>query len=66
MVIQERIHRIPICGPIVTEKVLTLHQKIGSPGSLTATNDDLNVENSHGTQTVGPGGYKLPPDQFAV
>ena len=34
---QERIHRIPICGPVVIEKVLTLHQKIGSIGSFTAT-----------------------------
>lgn len=32
---QERTHRMPAHGPVVTEKALALHQKIGSTKSFT-------------------------------
>lgn len=63
---QERIHRMPIHGPIVTEKALDPYQKIGCTESFTAIDGWLIHRKKPCYPALSPGGHKLPTDQSAA
>lgn len=59
---QERRHRMPIRGPIITERPWSYTKRLTAPKSLQQLMNDVYIGRSHAPQPLGPGRHKLPTD----